>query len=112
MDWREIGPATDVEDTMAPKPDLPLLRDLERALRRTLGAVAEFRRAAEHHRWCWTCGTTESECTRHHSSVKCCPECQHQGMPGGLVDIGTVARAALESPGQPVTADQLVRIHT
>ena len=90
-------------------PEFPVLRDLERALRRTLEAVQEFRQAADHHRWCWTCGTTEADCIRHHSGVKCCPECQHRGVPVGLVDIGQVARAALEAPKPPVTADQIIR---
>ncbi len=41
--------------------------------------VAGLQRAIDHFRWCWDCGTRETDCRATTAPAgKCCPDCRHR----------------------------------
>lgn len=56
-----------------------------------------FREAAEHHRWCWTCGQTQRSCDG--SERRCCLDCAHPGYPVGGVDAARLIQLLVHKAG-------------
>lgn len=58
------------------------------AAQRAETILAALKRTMDRYRWCWDCGSTESQCKGRARSVgapqKCCPDCRHRGWPEEL----------------------------
>lgn len=58
------------------------------AVQRAETILAALKRTMDRYRWCWDCGSTESQCKGRARTVsapqKCCPDCRHRGWPEQL----------------------------
>jgi hypothetical protein len=70
------------------------------AAQRAETILAALKRTMDRYRWCWDCGTTESQCKGRARSVgapqKCCPDCRHRGWPEQL-DVAPEADAEADA---------------